>query len=78
VTDIVFGQVVDAKNLLCPLPILRAKRALSAMESGQVLKVITTDPKAMGDFQAFCAQSKNELMAQSDFGEFAEHYIKRR
>lgn len=48
------------------------------MESGQVLKVITTDPKAMGDFQAFCAQSKNELMAQSDFGEFAEHYIKRR
>lgn len=77
-TEIVFDQVVEAQNLLCPLPILRAKKALSTMESGQVLKVITTDPKAMGDFQAFCAQSKNELIAQSDRDETTEHYIKRR
>lgn len=77
-TEIVFDQVVEAKNLLCPLPILRAKKALSGMESGQVLKVITTDPKAMGDFQAFCAQSKNELIAQKDNGDCADHYIKRR
>lgn len=77
-TEVNFDQVVEAQNLLCPLPILRAKKALSAMESGQVLKVITTDPKAMGDFQAFCAQSKNELIAQSDLGDTAEHYIKRR
>lgn len=76
--ELVFDHVVDAKNLLCPLPILRAKKALSAMESGQILKVLTTDPKAKGDFQAFCTQSKNELIAQSDFEDFAEHYIKRR
>lgn len=74
----VFDQTVDAKNLLCPLPILRAKKALSTMESGQVLKVITTDPKAISDFQAFCSQSKNELITQRDFEEFAIHYIKRR
>lgn len=74
----VFDQTVDAKNLLCPLPILRAKKALSTMESGQVLKVITTDPKAINDFQAFCSQSKNELITQRDFEEFAIHYIKRR
>ncbi|CAM5203878.1 sulfurtransferase TusA family protein [Oligella ureolytica] len=77
-TEIVFDQVVEAKNLLCPLPILRAKKALSTMESGQVLKVITTDPKAKGDFQAFCAQSKNELIAQKDHEGSMEHYIKRR
>ncbi|MDO5667847.1 MAG: sulfurtransferase TusA family protein [Alcaligenaceae bacterium] len=77
-TEVAFDQVVEAQNLLCPLPILKAKKALSAMESGQILKVITTDPKAMGDFQAFCTQSKNDLIAQSDCGDFAEHYIKRR
>lgn len=77
-TEIVFDQVVEAKNLLCPLPILRAKKALSMMESGQILKVTTTDPKAMGDFQAFCSQSKNELIAQKDKGNFVDHYIKRR
>lgn len=77
-TEVAFDQVVEAQNLLCPLPILRAKKALSTMASGQVLKVITTDPKAMGDFQAFCTQSKNDLIAQRDMGEFAEHYIKRR
>ena len=77
-TEIVFDQVVEAKNLLCPLPILRAKKALSTMESGQILKVITTDPKARGDFQAFCAQSKNELIAQKDNENTVEHYIKRR
>ncbi|NLA51035.1 MAG: sulfurtransferase TusA family protein [Alcaligenaceae bacterium] len=76
--EVVFDQVVEAKNLLCPLPILRAKKALSSMESGQVLKVITTDPKAMGDFQAFCTQSKNELIVQKDNGDSVEHYIKRR
>lgn len=77
-SEIAFDQVVDAKNLLCPLPILRSKKALSTMASGEVLKVITTDPKAMGDFQAFCAQSKNELLAQEDHGSYAVHYLKRR
>ncbi len=77
-TEVHFDQVVEAQNLLCPLPILKAKKALSTMESGQVLKVLTTDPKAMGDFQAFCAQSKNELLAQRDLGATTEHYIKRR
>lgn len=77
-TEVGFDQVVEAQNLLCPLPILKAKKALSTMDSGQVLKVITTDPKAMGDFQAFCTQSKNELIAQRDMGDTTEHYIKRR
>lgn len=53
---------VDATGLNCPLPILRAKRALSAMASGEVLRVIATDPGASRDFQAFAKQTGNTLL----------------
>lgn len=53
---------LDVKGLNCPLPILRAKKALSDMESGQVLKVIATDPGSVKDFQAFCKQTGNPLL----------------
>ncbi len=72
-------QLVDASGLTCPLPILRAKKALSQMQSGEILKVITTDDHAAGDFQAFCAQSGNELLAQKQLSNnVTEHYLKRR
>lgn len=69
---------VDASGLKCPLPILRAKKALSQLESGQVLLVITTDPHAVRDFQAFAKQTGNALEAQQPQGEAVHHYLRRR
>jgi len=54
---------VDARGLNCPLPILRTKKALTDMTSGQVLKIIATDPGAVKDFQAFAKQTGNELLS---------------
>lgn len=57
---------VDARGLRCPLPILRAKRALAGLASGQTLRVLTTDPNAVLDFQAFCRQTGHGLLAQDE------------
>ena len=54
---------LDVKGLNCPLPILRAKKALSDMESGQTLKVVATDPGSVKDFAAFCKQTGNPLLS---------------
>lgn len=56
---------VDARGLNCPLPILRTKKALNDMLSGQVLKVVATDPASQRDFQAFSRQTGNTLVDQS-------------
>ncbi len=69
---------VDARGLNCPLPILKAKRALSDMSSGQVLKVVSTDAGSMRDFQAFCRQTHNELLEQSHQGADYIHVLRRR
>ena len=53
---------VDARGLNCPLPILRTKKALNDMKSGQVLRILATDPSAVRDFQAFAKQTGNELL----------------
>jgi tRNA 2-thiouridine synthesizing protein A len=63
-----FDQELDASGLNCPLPILRAKKALSSMESGQVLHIIATDPGAVKDFQAFAKQTGNELLEHREEG----------
>jgi tRNA 2-thiouridine synthesizing protein A len=57
---------LDARGLNCPLPILRAKKALADMQSGQVLKIIATDPGSVKDFQAFCKQTGHTLLDQSE------------
>jgi len=59
-------QVLDAKGLNCPLPILKAKKALKTMENGQVLEVLSTDPGSVADFSAFCRTTGNELVEQSE------------
>ena len=72
------AKEVDSRGLNCPLPILKAKRALADMQSGDVLKVIATDPGSVRDFQAFAKQTGNELVGQeSAAGEFI-HVLKRR
>ncbi|GAB1435539.1 TusA-related sulfurtransferase [Sphaerotilus sulfidivorans] len=70
---------VDARGLNCPLPILKAKKALADMDSGQVLKVRATDPGSLRDFQAFSRQTGNALLAQQtlDDGEMV-HLLRRR
>ncbi len=70
--------VVDASGLTCPLPILRAKKALAQIGSGEVLKVVTTDRHALRDFQAFADQTGNRLERQHDFGDHAWHFLRRR
>ena len=66
---------VDASGLKCPLPILRAKKALAQIQSGQVLKVITTDTHAVRDFQTFAKQTGHTLLAQIDSGSSAIHFL---
>jgi TusA-related sulfurtransferase len=69
---------LDARGLNCPLPILKAKKALTEMLSGEVLKIVATDPGSVRDFQAFARQTGNELIDQtSDDKEFV-HYLRRR
>ena len=58
-----FDKQLDARGLNCPLPILRTKKALTDMTSGQVLKILATDPGAVKDFEAFCKQTGNGLLA---------------
>ena len=72
------AATVDATGLECPLPILKAKKALSTLEPGEVLEVITTDRKAKQDFDAFCRQTGNPLLAHKDVGEKVHHYLQRR
>ena len=69
---------VDARGLNCPLPILKAKKALADLESGEVLRIIATDPGSVRDFQAFARQTGNELVEQVTVGSDYIHLLRRR
>lgn len=69
---------IDTRGLNCPLPILKAKKALAGMESGQVLKVVSTDTGSVRDFAAFAKQTGNELLSQTTEGSDFVHILKRR
>ena len=73
-----FQKDLDARGLNCPLPILKAKKSLTTMTSGQVLKVLATDPGAQRDFEAFARQTGNELLAQETEGDRFLIWMKRR
>jgi TusA-related sulfurtransferase len=77
-TVLEFDKEVDATGLNCPLPILRAKKALADLEKGQVLKVISTDPGSVRDFQAFARQTGNELVKQIQAEGGWVHVLRRR
>ena len=73
-----FDKEFDASGLACPLPIVKTKKSLADMASGQVLRVVATDPGSVRDFQAFARQTGNELVEQvSGAAEFV-HVIRRR
>jgi tRNA 2-thiouridine synthesizing protein A len=63
-----FDQELDARGLNCPLPILRAKKAINGLDSGQVLRIVATDPGSVKDFEAFAKQTGNELLESSEAG----------
>ncbi|WP_137175096.1 sulfurtransferase TusA family protein [Massilia sp. HP4] len=66
-----FQRDLDARGLNCPLPILKAKKALAEMETGQVLRIVATDTGSVRDFQAFAKQTGNALLAHThENGEF--------
>jgi len=69
---------VDTRGLNCPLPILKAKKALAELQAGDLLKVLSTDPGSMRDFQAFARQTGHELMEQQTVGDEFIHYLRRR
>ena len=73
-----FQKELDTRGLNCPLPILKAKKALADMHSGEVLKVLATDPGSLRDFQAFARQTGNELVEQSSANDEFVHYLRRR
>ena len=69
---------IDTRGLNCPLPILKAKKALADMESGQLLRVVATDSGSVRDFQAFAKQTGNELVEQQTVGAEFIHVLRRR
>jgi TusA-related sulfurtransferase len=73
-----FDIELDTCGLNCPLPILKAKKSLSAMQPGQVLKITSTDPGALRDFAAFAKQTGNDLLLQETEGDKFSFWLKRR
>ena len=69
---------LDTRGLNCPLPILKAKKALADMQSGDLLKVVATDPGSLRDFQAFAKQTGNELVEQTTLDKEFIHILRRR
>ena len=69
---------LDARGLSCPLPILKTKKALNELTSGQVLKVIATDPGSVKDMQAFSNQTGNPLLSQSEENKDYVFYLKKK
>ncbi len=73
-----FDKELDARGLNCPLPILRAKKSLADLKSGQVLRIIATDPGSVKDFQAFARQTGNELLSENSKGDEFEFLLRRK
>ena len=72
------NRELDTRGLNCPLPILKAKKALADMVSGELLKVVSTDPGSVRDFQAFARQTGNDLVEQTTAGVDFMHVLRRR
>lgn len=70
-------QTLDAKGLNCPLPILKAKKALQAMTAGNTLEIVATDPGSIKDFEAFCRTTGNELVQAENDGKIFRFLIKK-
>ena len=72
-----WDQELDARGRLCPLPVLKARKRLAAMDAGSILRLIATDPAAVIDVPHFCAEAGHELIGSSDLGEAQAYLIRR-
>lgn len=70
-------QILNAEGLNCPLPIIKAKKALKGMAAGDVLNIRATDPGSVADFAAFCNQTGNQLVSSGSEGSVYTFQIKR-
>lgn len=73
-----FDKELDARGLNCPLPILRAKKALGDVTSGQILKILSTDPGSVKDFAAFAKQTGHELVSSAEAGGEFTFFMKKK
>ena len=73
-----FDKELDARGLNCPLPILKAKKSLNDMSSGQVLKIVATDPGSIKDMQAFSNQTGNALLSSSEENKIYVFFLKKK
>lgn len=71
------NQTLDARGLNCPLPILRTKKALNTLQSGDTLKVVSTDPGSVKDIASFCEQTGNALLSSQQAGRDYEFFIRK-
>jgi tRNA 2-thiouridine synthesizing protein A len=73
-----FDRELDARGLNCPLPILKAKKSLNEMTSGQVLKIVATDPGSIKDMQAFSSQTGNQLLSTTEENKVYVFFLKKK
>lgn len=72
-----FDLDLDARGMNCPLPIIRAKKSMNQLDSGQVLRIVSTDPGSVKDFENFCTQTGNDLLSSAmESGEYHFHIRK--
>lgn len=75
--DIIFDIELDCKGLNCPLPVLKTKKAIDGMDSGQILKMDSTDPGSISDMKAWSRRTGHELLNHSKAGGVYTYYIKK-
>jgi tRNA 2-thiouridine synthesizing protein A len=73
-----FDKDLDVRGLNCPLPILRAKKALTELKSGKVLRILATDPGSVKDFEAFARQTGNQLLSHSEADKVFTFFLKKK
>jgi len=72
-----FDQDLDATGLLCPLPVLKARKRIKGMEPGTILRLVTTDPAALVDVPHFCAEGGHDLLGQEEDGDILRFFIRK-
>lgn len=73
-----FDKDLDVRGLNCPLPILRAKKALTELKSGKVLRILATDPGSVKDFEAFARQTGNQLLSQAEVDKVFTFFLRKK
>jgi len=77
-TDMTFDQELDCKGLNCPLPVIKTKKAIDAMDSGQVLKMVATDPGSKNDISAWASRTGHELLSHGETDDGFVYFIKKK